>query len=227
MALVPTTDEPDRDRPSPRAPARLPAEGRRGLRQALEDALGRSADRVLLAGTVTDAIAALGAGLWTPAHATPPLPRAPRPGWVGDELGLTLHAIPSWHLAEGRAVADEELVDPSPRRRERAARLAAAAAGARRHGARTVLAGAGAAPIHAAGLTLDQARACIERYDLELVTPLADPTVQTRLHEAAVASARWLGLSWPAWPLREAMVDHLGARLAWPRAGLGQAGPGK
>lgn len=226
MALVPTAPGPRDAAAAPRPPARLTDRRRRRLVSTLEDASrDLSADAVLLAGSITDVVAALAAGLWTPTHATRPLPRAPPPRQVSDELGLTLHTVPAWHLDEGRVIAADELDVEEPRRRERAARLAAAAAGARRHGADTVLAGAGTADVHEAGLSLDRARACVERYGLGLVTPFAEPAVQTLLAEAeALASARWRGRSWPAWPLREAVCGRLSPGLVWPMRALGEAG---
>lgn len=226
MALVPTRPDPPSPRTAPRPPARLPHEQRARLRQTVEAALaGLEPDAVLLAGSITDAIAALGTGLWTPAHASRPLPRASAPAHIASQLGLTLHQAPDWHLAEARAIAGKRSDVGSRLERERAARLIAAAAAARRAGATRVLAGAGAACLHPeGGLPLATARACVERYGLRLLTPFADASVQALVGELDErwTAGRWRGRSWPAWALREAFACRLSPGLAWPMRGPGE-----
>lgn len=225
MALVPTEPAVRAQQPAPRPPARLSRRERRRIRAPIEVALtDLEADAVLLAGSITDVVAALAAGLWTPAHATRARPPAPDATRVADELGLTLHEAPAWHLPEGRRIAAEQLDVAARPRRERAARLAASAAAARRQGATRVLAGAGAGAFHEAGLTLATARACVERYGLHLVTPFADERVQATADRlpARLRSGRWRGRRWPAWALREAFEGRLPASLAWPMRSLGQ-----
>jgi hypothetical protein len=228
VSLVPLQDgEP---RPAPRPPPRLDTGERRRLAQALQAALADlEADAVLLAGSISDAVAALGAGLWTPALATDPRPRAPEPEPVAEQLGLTLHRTPDWHLAEGRSIAREEIQVANAARRERAARLAAASAAARRLGAQRVLAGAGAQPfLPASGLSPGEAERLVERYGLQLVTPMAEARVQREAAriDAGGTEARWRGRSWPGWALREAFTEALSAAIAWPMRSMTRTSPG-
>lgn len=224
MGLVPTRPGLPGDRPAPRPPPRIDAEARERLRGRLQAALdGVQAEAVLLAGSIADAGAALGAGLWTPALATEPRPAAPAPEPLAEHLGLTLHRTPAWHLDEGRAIAAEELDLPDGRR-ERGARLAAACAAARRRGAETVLCGAGARPfLPERGLPMAEARRLASRYGLELVTPFADEGVRSLAGEIGPrrGSQRWRGRRWPGWALREALAPQLSASLAWPMPSLG------
>lgn len=224
MGLVPTRPGLHADRPAPKPPPRIDAGARERLRSRLQAALeGVQAEAVLLAGSIADAVAALGAGLWTPALATEPQPAAPAPEPLAEHVGLTLHRTPAWHLEEGRAIVDEEL-DVQDARRERGARLAAAGAAARRRGADTVLCGAGArAFLPERGLGLDEACRLASRYGLELVTPFADEDVRALASEIDPrwGSQRWRGRRWPGWALREALAPQLSASLAWPMPSLG------
>lgn len=227
MALVPTSPDAIPHQGS-RPPPRLDEEIRARLRDAIAGQLVQAqADVVLLAGAISDAVAALGAGLWTPAIAAGGPQTSPDPRAVADRLGLTLHRAPSWHVDEGRSVAHEELsLDPG-RRLERASRLAATAAAARRRGAKRVLVGAGSAPLDEGGLSIDEARGIVERYDLELAAPLAAAGVVEAMGAVPeqVHAGRWRGRRWPCWPLREAFADRLSSTITWPMRPLGRKDP--
>lgn len=224
MGLVPTRPELQSEGPAPRPPPRLDRQARVRVRRRIRATLdGLEADAVLLAGSIADAVATLGAGLWTVAIGTEPLPAAPAPEPLAERFGLTLHRAPAWHLSEGRAIAREEL-DARHGRRERTARLAAACGAARRQGADTVLCGAGAQRfLPERGLRPDEARRLADRYGLELVTPFADPEVRALADAIGQpgGSQRWRGRRWPAWALREAFAGPLSAALAWPMPSLG------
>jgi hypothetical protein len=218
VTLVPTQAHTHRRQPSPRPPARLAAEQRRRLRATIETTSSGPVDVVLLAGSIADAVAARQAGLWTPALATQPRRRSPPAEAVAEHVGLTLHRTPDWHLDEGRSVAADEWGLPPGPRRERAARLAAACAMARRRGADRVLAGAGASAFHPAGLGPERALALVDRYGLELASPFTDPGVRQagrRLGDA-LRTGRWRGRCWPGWALREVFTEPLSAAITWP-----------
>lgn len=222
MALVPTRTR--ARHPEPRPPTRLPRAQRRRLADELRQATASlTGEAVLLAGTIADAIAALGSGLWTQAIAAPPMTHGPPPEPLADQLGLTLHRPPTWQIDEARQLVDEELAIRDPRRRERAARLATACAAARRQGANRVIAGTHAEDFLPTALEPAQAERIADRYGLALASPFASRSVRSIADEwdEALHTGRWRQRRWEGWLLREVFADEVSASLAWPMRSTG------